>query len=184
MSRIPTLHPPYPEEAATLLAGMMPPGRPPIALFRLFARNLPMTRAMHPWGRYELGRDLTLTMRQREIVIDRTCARCRCEYEWSVHTQMFASRVALTPDQQRSLVDGSPTDPCWTDHTERLLIEAADALHDTSDINDALWTRLAGTFNDAQLIDLLLLCGWYHAISFIARATRLPLETGAPSFPR
>jgi alkylhydroperoxidase family enzyme len=177
MSRIAPLQPPYPEEAATLLAAMMPPGVPPIALFRLFARNLPMARAMHGWGRYELGRDLTLTMRQREIVIDRTCARCGCEYEWSVHVQMFGARVALTPDQQRSLADGSATDACWTDDTERLLIEAVDALHDTSDIDDGLWARLAKSFDEPQLIDLLLLCGWYHAISFVARATRLPLES-------
>src|SRR5689334_7344094 len=132
MSRIAPLQPPYTEEAATLLAAMMPPGRPPIALFRLFARNLPMTRAMHAWGRYELGRDLTLSMRHREIVIARTCARCRCEYEWSVHAQTFGARVGLTPDQQHSLVRGTHTDPCWQDETERLLIEAVDALHDTS----------------------------------------------------
>ena len=35
---------------------------------------------------------------------------------------------------------------------------------------------------DAQLLDLLLLCGWYHAISFTARAARVPLEDGAPTF--
>jgi len=34
----------------------------------------------------------------------------------------------------------------------------------------------------AQLLDLLLLCGWYHAISFTARAARVPLEDGAPTF--
>jgi len=27
-------------------------------------------------------------------------------------------------------------------------------------------------------VDLLLVCGWYHAISFVARALRLPLEPG------
>jgi hypothetical protein len=27
-----------------------------------------------------------------------------------------------------------------------------------------------------------LLCGWYHAISFTARAARVPLEEGAPRF--
>jgi hypothetical protein len=90
---------------------------------------------------------------------------------------MFGARVALTPDQQRSLADGSATDACWTDDTERLLIEAVDALHDTSDIDDGLWARLAKSFDEPQLIDLLLLCGWYHAISFVARATRLPLES-------
>jgi alkylhydroperoxidase family enzyme len=176
MPRIAALQPPYSKEADTLLAAMMPPGQPPIALFRLFARNLPMAQAMHSWGRYELGRTLTLTMRQREIVINRTTARCACEYEWSVHIQTFADRVALTPDQRNSLLTGTPADPCWSDSRERLLIAAVDALHDTSDISDDLWQQLAASFNDQQLLDLLLLCGWYHAISFVARATRLPQE--------
>jgi hypothetical protein len=29
---------------------------------------------------------------------------------------------------------------------------------------------------------LTMLCGWYHAISFSARAARVPLEDGAPRF--
>ena len=40
---------------------MMPPGVPPILLFRTFVRNLPMTAAMHGWGGYELSRLLSLS---------------------------------------------------------------------------------------------------------------------------
>lgn len=182
MSRITALQPPYAEEAGALLASMMPPGVPPIGLFRMFTRNVPMARAMHGWGRYELGRELTLSMREREIVIDRTCARCGCEYEWGVHVLMFGDRVGLTAAQVTSLVAGGPADACWTSERERLLLTAVDALHDTGDLDDALWSRLAAAFDEVQLLDLLLLCGWYHAISFAARAGRLPLEPGAPRF--
>jgi hypothetical protein len=41
---------------------------------------------------------------------------------------------------------------------------------------------LANVFTDANLLDLLLLTGWYHAISFVARAARVPLESGVPTF--
>src|SRR5688572_15272803 len=102
---------------------MMPAGVPPLALFRAFVRNLPMAAAMHGWGSYELSRALSLTMRDREIVIDRTCARCRCDYEWGVHVAFFAERVALVDDQVRSLAAGGPSDDCWTDDRDRLLIE-------------------------------------------------------------
>jgi alkylhydroperoxidase family enzyme len=182
VARIEALHPPYGKEVAAQLESMMPPGVPPIGLFRMFAGNLPMTRAMHGWGRYELGRDLSLSMREREIVIDRTCARCGCEYEWGVHVLMFGDRVGLTAEQRASTVHGGATDPCWTDERERLLLLAVDALHDRNDIDDELWSRLAAAFDERQLMDLLLLCGWYHAISFAARAARLPLEPGAPRF--
>jgi alkylhydroperoxidase family enzyme len=123
-----------------------------------------------------------LSMREREIVIDRTCARCGCEYEWGVHVMMYAHRVALTPEQLTSLVHGGPLDQCWTSERDRLLIAAVDALHDAADIDDDLWTRLASDFDERQLLDLLLLCGWYHAVSFVARATRMPPEPAAPRF--
>ena len=122
MPRIEPVEPPYTAEVADLLAAMMPPGAPPISLFRAFARNVPMTRAMAGWGRYELGRELSLSMREREIVIDRTCARCGCEYEWGVHVAFFAERVGLDADQLRSLTHGGPDDPCWTDRRDRLLV--------------------------------------------------------------
>ena len=37
-------------------------------------------------------------------------------------------------------------------------------------------------FDEAQILDLTMLTGWYHAISFTARAARVPLEPGAPRF--
>lgn len=180
--RIAPVQPPYPEAVDAALAPLSPPGVAPIGLFRLFARNLPMTEAMRGWGGYELGKRLSLPRREREIVIDRTCVRCGCEYEWGVHVMVFGERAGLTRDQVASLTHGGPHDACWSSDRERLLIAAVDALHDSSDIDDALWARLAATFDERQLLDLLLLSGWYHAIAFTARATRLPLEPGAPRF--
>jgi alkylhydroperoxidase family enzyme len=182
MTRIAPLDPPYAPDVATQLEAMMPPGVPPIVLFRTFVQNLPMARAMRGWGGYELGRELSLSMREREIVIDRTCARCGCEYEWGVHVRFFAERVGLTPEQVASIVGGDATDPCWTSQREQLLLRAVDALHDNADVDDELWAELAGEFDEAALLDLLLLCGWYHAISFAANGARVALEPGAPTF--
>jgi alkylhydroperoxidase family enzyme len=161
---------------------MMPPDMPPINLFRTFARNLPMMEAMDGWGRYELSRSLSLSKRDREIVIDRTCARLGCEYEWGVHVTFFADRVGLTRPQVRSLAHGGFEDLCWNDERDRLLIRAVDALCDRADIDDDLWGRLGACLDDRQLLDLTMLCGWYHAISFTARAARVPLEASAPTF--
>jgi alkylhydroperoxidase family enzyme len=152
---------------------------PPINLFKLLARNRPMAEAMTGWGSYELGKRLSLSMRQRELIIDRVTARCGAEYEWGVHVAYFGGRVGLTQQQVASLTCGSPTDPCWS-AAERALLTAVDELHDTADLSDETWTRLDLT--DEQRLDLLLLAGWYHAISFVARATRIPLEADAPRF--
>ena len=161
---------------------MMPPGVPPIALFRTFVRNASMTAAMHEWGSYELSRRLSLSLRDREIVIDRTCVRCGCEYEWGVHVAYFGERAGLIAAQVASLVYGNADDECWETERDRLLIRAVDALHDGADIDDALWLELSTEFDDRQLLDLTMLCGWYHAISFAATALRVPLEQGRPTF--
>ena len=144
MSRIAPTAPPYAPDVAARLDSMMPPGTPPIALFRTFVRNMPMTDAMRAWGGYELSKQLSLTMRDREVLIDRTCARCECEYEWGVHVAFFAERVGLTAAQVTSLAHGGAHDACWTDRRDRLLIRAADGLHDRADIDDDLWAELAG----------------------------------------
>jgi alkylhydroperoxidase family enzyme len=182
MPRIEPVSPPYEPEVAQQLEAMMPADVPPILLFRTFVRNLPMTWAMGGWGGYELSKRLSLSMRDREIVIDRTCARCGCEYEWGVHVAYFAERVALTSEQITSLTHGGYDDSCWSDDRDRLLIAAVDALHDRCDIDDDLWEGLRAVFTDAELLDLMLLCGWYHAISFAANGARVALEDGAPRF--
>jgi alkylhydroperoxidase family enzyme len=162
-----------------LAEASLPAMGPPINLFRLFARNVPMAEAMTGWGAYELSKRLSLSMRQRELVIDRVTARCGAEYEWGVHVAYFAERVGLTHEQVASLATGSPTDPCWSGD-ERPLLTAVDELHDTADLSDDTWNELDLT--DEQRLDLLLLAGWYHAISFVSRAARVPLEPGAPRF--
>jgi alkylhydroperoxidase family enzyme len=182
VTRIAPLSAPFEADVEAELARMMPPGVPPIGLFRTFARNLPMAQALQSWGSYELSRRLSLSLRDREIVIDRTCARCGCEYEWGVHVAFFADRAGLSAQQLTSLTHGSPADGCWPAERDRLLLEAVDALHDTSDVPDDLWPRLRRHFGDAELLDLFMLVGWYHAISFTARAARVPLEEGVPRF--
>jgi alkylhydroperoxidase family enzyme len=157
----------------------LPEMGPPISLFKLFARNLPMAQAMTGWGRYELSRELSLSMRQRELVIDRVTARCGAEYEWGVHVAYFGQRVGLTAEQITSLARGTPDDACWPAE-ERALLRAVDELHDSHDVTDATWAALA--LSDEQRLDLLMLAGWYHAIAYVARAARVPLEPDAPRF--
>lgn len=180
--RITPLSPPYTADTAAMLGAMVPDGVPPIALFRTFAKNAPMTQALMGWGGYELSDALSLTLRDREIVIDRTCARCACEYEWGVHIAFFAARAELSAAQVSSLTHGGADDGCWTDQRDRILIEAVDSLHDTATFDDDLYGRLATIFSEAELLDLMLLAGWYHAISFVANGARVDLEPGAPRF--
>lgn len=104
------------------------------------------------------------------------------------HPQRFGNRITspdraeLTPAEVASLTCGSPDDPCWSSGREAILIRMVDALHDSCDVDDELWRSAQELFDEQQLLDLPLLCGWYHAICFAARTARVELEPGAPRF--
>src|SRR6201993_81503 len=126
--RIGVLQPPYEPAGAAQLQKMMPANVPPIALFRTVVKNLPMAEAMTLWGSYELSRALSLSLRDREIVIDRTCVLCGCEYEWGVHIAFFADKAGFDQHQIGSLTHGSAHDPCWTTERDWRFIPPVDAL--------------------------------------------------------
>ncbi|MEE9416833.1 MAG: hypothetical protein V3V01_16245 [Acidimicrobiales bacterium] len=182
MPRIEPATPPYDPAVADQLLKMMPKGVPPILLFRTFVKNLPMADAIVGWGGYELSDRLSLSLRDREILIDRTCAQCRCEYEWGVHIAFFAEPAKLNHAQVASLTHGSADDACWSDQRDRLLITAADSLHEHASLADDLYDDLASTLSEGELLDLMMLCGWYHAISFAANGAQVDLEENAPRF--
>ncbi len=50
------------------------------------------------------------------------------------------------------------------------------------DVDERTWEALACHRAEKQLLDVLLLAGWYHAISFAANGARVELEPGAPRF--
>ena len=180
--RIAPLEPPFTPEAADELARWQPGDFAPIALFRTLVRHLPLAHAMYPLGHYFLGPSSSLKVRDREIVIDRVCARCGCEYEWGVHARIFGGAAGLNDAQLAASVAQDCDAQCWTD-AERLLIRMVDELHDSGRLTDDLWTSMAARWSPEQLLELIVLAGWYHTISFVANGAQVPLEQWGKRFP-
>lgn len=177
--RLPPLAPPYSPELEALLARMTPPGAPDIlALFRTLAHNPALAERMTGWGGYLLGRKASLPLRDREVVINRVCARCGAEYEWGVHVAAFARVAGFSADQNAAIAGAGADDPSLTAR-DRLLVRMVDELHETANVSDSLWAPLAAEWSQAQLIELLMLAGWYRAISYVCNAARVPLEPWA-----
>ena len=181
--RIAPLEPPFEGELGALLAKMTPPGTPNVlALFRTLAKNPALAERMMATGGHFLGKGSSLPLRDREIVIERTCARCGAEYEWGVHVAAFAKTARLTDAEVRATVTWPPSD-AWAAN-EAALIAMVDALHETSTIDDAIWDELSRHYDEAQRIELVMLAGWYHAISFVCNALRVPLESWQARLPK
>jgi len=177
--RVEPVAPPYPPELQAIFDKIMPPGVPPLSLFTTLAR------VPRVYERFRAGSLLDrgpLSLRHREIVIDRTCARCGCAYEWGVHVAFFAQRVALTPEQVRATARGDGADPAWSAE-EQLLIRLVDQLHDSSSITDELWKELSGAFSLEQIFEAIALVGFYHTVSFFANGLKLAPERFAGPLP-
>ena len=145
MSRIAPLEPPYAPEIQAQFDRIMR-GAPPLNLFRVVAGN---ARA---WEKFRAGSLLDrgpLSLREREIVIDRTCALTKCEYEWGVHVAIFAE--AAQADRRAGEGDGagSADAPCWSEG-EQVLIAAVDALHHRATLSAEEFKRAVGALRRRQ----------------------------------
>jgi alkylhydroperoxidase family enzyme len=179
-ARIAPATPPYSKAVQARLENLMPPGIPPLALFTMLARDERLFERFMAGGLLDRG---NLTLRQREIVIDRVTARCGSEYEWGVHITLFAGKAGFDALQIYSLVYGSADDPCWVDESERTLIRVADALVDHATIEDELWRALSALFGEEACLEVIMLVGFYRTVSCLTNATALPLEPFAARFP-
>ncbi len=181
--RITPLEPPYEPEVEAMLEKWMPPGGgiEPLALFRTFCVHLDLTGRMRPLGAGILGHGL-VEPRLREVMIHRTCARCGAEYEWGVHAVAFGKPLGFSDEQLASTARGGPDDPVWSE-VERAVMQLADELHDGADVTEDTFAELERHFTTAQIIELVVTSGWYHTISFVINAARVPLEPWAARLP-
>jgi hypothetical protein len=122
--RIAPAEPPLPADMQQAIDALMR-GKPPLLLFTTLARDRRLFFKFFNSGLLDRGH---LTIRQREIVIDRVTAACHAEYEWGVHVTTFAAKADLSEVQIASLTTGGPSDACWDD-ADRVLIRLCDSLH-------------------------------------------------------
>jgi alkylhydroperoxidase family enzyme len=169
---------PLPQDIQDAIEAIMR-GRPPLVLFTTLARDHRLFFKFFNSGLLDRGH---LTIRQREIVIDRVTASCGAEYEWGVHVSVFAAKAGLTDAQIASLTLGGPDDNCWTG-ADRALIRLCDSLHSDCTVDDELWAELTADHSDEALLELLMLAGAYRTVSYLVNSLRLPLEPGASRFP-
>lgn len=178
MPRIAPAEPPYEPQIAAELERIMPPGVPPLVLFRTLARSPRVFAKVFAGGLL----DGPFSLRQREIVIDRTTARLGCEYEWGVHIAFFAKRAGFTDEHVAATATGPRDAACWAPD-EQALVSLVDDLIDHRTIADATWAALSAHFDEKQILETIALVGFYHMISFLCRGLELPLESYSARFP-
>jgi alkylhydroperoxidase family enzyme len=170
---------PWPADVAAILATYPQQDGYILSLFRTFANSLRFLRKGVP---NLLDRESPLPLRVREIVILRTTANRRCEYEWGVHVAIFARAAKLSPERIAATT-AAAIDPALWNEAEARLLAAVDALCREGRMDDALHSAFIADWTKEQQLEIFGLCGAYHTVSFVANAARLPNEPFSARFP-
>jgi 4-carboxymuconolactone decarboxylase len=110
---------------------------------------------------------------EREVVILRVGMRAEAAYELGQHLPL--ARDAGLSDATIDAVLADPPGDALT-AWERELVNFTDRLLDTGDVDDAAWTALAGRYDEAQLVELLCLVGFYRMVADFLNVAGVELE--------
>lgn len=147
-------------------------------VFKTMANHPDLANDWMTFATYILRRN-SLPVREREILILRIGWLCKAEYEWGQHVRL-GKRAGLTDDDIRRISEG-PTAAGLADN-DRLLLRAADELHDDAMISDATWNALAKTYNTQQMMDLVFTVGQYNLVSMALNSFGVQLDEGLEGF--
>lgn len=143
-------------------------------VYATMAQNLKAARPFHGWGGYVL-RQSKFDARLRELIILRIGWLCRSGYEWTQHARL-ARREGMTEAQLEAIKVG-PDSPVWTP-VEKVLLTAADELHNDKFISNATWAALAQHLDDEERMNVVFVVGHYTQVCMILNTFGVQVEPG------
>jgi 4-carboxymuconolactone decarboxylase len=151
---------------------------PSLNIFRTLSRNRGLSKGFLTLGGYLLG-DGMLPTREREIVILRVGWRAGSEYEFGQHTAI-GGRAGLTGEEIARLADAGTGD--WSDD-DQALVAMVDELCDDDLVSADTWAALVTRWNDEELLELLVLAGFYRLVSGMLNSVGVALEPTTAGWP-
>ncbi len=176
--RIAPLQPSYSAQTREQLDRITSADMPPLAVFRTLATN---ERAWRTLRATSLPQGELLSIRERELVILRACARTRCEYQWGVHARVFAASAKFDRADLAATVAPGVDPDRWTER-EAALIAAVDGMDVSGSLAPAQHLALAAHFDADQIAEILLLAKFYRTVADLANGLDLPLQQGSLRF--
>ncbi len=166
-------------ELAEILAGALTHDGTPLNIFGVLGRHPKLLKRFNLLGGFLLNKGL-LPEREREIVILRVGWNAQAVYEFGQHT-IIGKRSGLTDDEITALT-ADPEAHGWS-ADDRALIGLADDLAADDCVSDATWSALSARWSDSELVELLVLAGFYRLVSGFLNSAGVQLDEGVPGFP-
>ncbi|MET9021781.1 carboxymuconolactone decarboxylase family protein [Actinopolymorpha sp. NPDC004070] len=144
-------------------------------VIQVLARNPELTKASSALGGYLLSQG-KLHPRIRELAILRVALQCEAPYEWANHVPA-ALGAGATADEINALSDPAAT---WAPEDDAVL-RATDELCADAYVSDATWSALSAARDDAEILEVLFLAGYYRMMAGFLNSAGVPVKPGQPS---
>jgi len=145
-------------------------------VIRVLVRRDDLLSAMNPLGAALLASTRT-SMRDRELAILRVALRTGTPYEWANHVP-GALAGGATEAEIRAVTDPDAT---WPD-ADAALLRAVDDLCADDCVSDATWAALRAHRDEAEIIEFLVLIGYYRLMAGVLNSLGVPVEEGRPAY--
>ena len=146
----------------------------PLKMFSLLATHTPAFHAVFSYGRAIIT-DANLTARERELVILRVAHLTECRYETTIHRRV-GRKVGITDDE----LDAAELPPLEASSAfgarDGAMLAVVDEVCRCDSISERVWNDVAGELDEATIVELLCVIGYYRLLAGLANGMRLPLE--------
>lgn len=167
------------ELAAILSMGVNAPDGTPLNIFGTIAHHPRLLKRFMTFAGLFLNKGL-LPAREREIVILRVGWNCQSVYEFGQHT-IIGVRVGLSLEEVTALTREVEAGQ-WSDKDSHL-IKMADELCVDNCVSDTTWQALAQSWNEAELVELVMVAGVYRLVSGFLNTMGVELDADTPGWP-
>jgi alkylhydroperoxidase family enzyme len=166
-------------ELAEILSHALTHNGAPLNIFAVLARHPKLLKRFNLLGGFLLNKGL-LPARERELVILRIGWNAEAVYEFGQHT-IIGRQVGVTVEERSALTRARDSHPWSTG--DAALIAMSDELSDDDCVSDATWELLAARWSEAELIELLIVAGFYRLVSGFLNSAGVQLDEGVAGFP-
>jgi alkylhydroperoxidase family enzyme len=167
------------ELAAILGMGINAPDGTPLNIFGTIAHHPRLLKRFMNFAGLFLNKGL-LPAREREIVILRVGWNCQSVYEFGQHT-IIGERVGLSLEEVAALTRDAVAGQ-WSED-DSYLIAMADELCADNCVSDATWQALTKRWNEAELVELVMVAGVYRLVSGFLNTMGVELDADTPGWP-
>jgi 4-carboxymuconolactone decarboxylase len=139
-------------------------------IFGVLLRNIELFEAWAHFGTYTMSGS-RIDKRLREILVLRTAANTKCDYEWHHHRRIGLA-VGLTEDLINDIRDGKPL----VSDDQNLMVGCANELAAEAVLSDSTWKDMVDRFGEAYTMDVIFTVGAYTALAMGLKSCGVRLE--------